>query len=164
MLSSEQAQELFVFFEKYVSVLHSIAQDEKEKLDSLVSNSLPRIEHAISTAQANAKQLENFEAKRISLQASLGCAEMSLSQITELLPKSHSARVSSLFNQLEKFVDEIKFVNEKSMAVARDNMARLNPDAHILQPNEGGTVQGGNPYGAAMNHQSEPQSIFKAKV
>lgn len=164
MLSSEQAQELFVFFEKYVSVLYSIAQDEKEKLNSLTSNSLPRIEHAISVAQANAKQIENFEAKRVSLQASLGCGDMTLSQIVEQLPESHTVSVSSLFKQLEKYVDEIRFINDKSMSVARDNMARLNPDAPILQPNEGGASQNANPYEAAMSHQNEPQSIFKAKI
>lgn len=164
MLSSEQAQELFLFFEKYVSVLYSIVQDEKEKLNSLTSNSLPRIEHAISVAQANAKQIENFEAKRISLQASLGCAGMTLSQITELLPESHAVSIPSLFRQIESYVDEIRFVNEKSMTVARDNMARLNPEAHIPQPNENNAALSNNPYEAAMSQQNRPQSIFKAKI
>ncbi|MBP0981933.1 MAG: hypothetical protein J5968_06975 [Oscillospiraceae bacterium] len=163
MLSSEQAQEMFLFFEKYVSVLYSIVQDEKEKLNSLTSNSLPRIEHAISVAQANAKQIENFEAKRVALQAALGCEGMTLSQIVEQLPESHAVSVPSLFRQLEKYVDEIRFINDKSMTVARDNMARLNPDAPILQPSEN-AAQGNNPYEAAMSHQNEPQSIFKTKI
>ncbi len=163
MLSFEQAQELFVFFEKYVGILYSIVQDEKEKLNSLTSNSLPRIEHAISVAQANAKQIESFEAKRASLQASLGCSGMSFSQIAELLPESHAVSVSSLFKQMEKYVDEIRFINERSMSVARDNMARLNPEAAVLRHGEGGQSQN-NPYEAAMSHQNGQQSIFKAKI
>lgn len=161
MLTAEQAQELFTFFEKYVSVLYTMVADEKEKLNALVSNSLPRIEHAISVAQANAKQIESFESKRISLQASIGCADMTLSQLLEQVPESHAVSVSSLFSQMGKYIDEIKFVNDKSMAVARDNMVRLAPEAAIIQQSEGPAA---NPYEAALSHQKEPQSVFKAKV
>lgn len=162
MLTSEQAQELFVFFEKYVSVLYSIVQDEKEKLNALTSNSLPRIEHSISTAQANAKQIENFEAKRMSLQASMGCAGMTLSQIAELAPETHAVSLPSLFKQMESYIDEIKYVNDRSMSVARENMARLSPAraASIIGGEAGQTA---NRY-AEVGKLNSAQSIFKAKV
>lgn len=165
MITEAQAAELFVFFEKYASALHGMARDEKEKLSALLSNSLPRIEHAISTAQANTKLIENYENRRITLQASLGCPDMTFSQLIEEIPETHRLSLSSLFRQIQSSVDEIKFTNEKSMEVAHTNITRLNPETLLAAKpgNEG--VATALPYGAARGYQNaEAPSIFKTKV
>lgn len=163
MLSEQQAQELFSFFEKYIAAMHAIAQDEKEKLNALLSNSLPRIEHAISIAQANAKQVENFETKRILLQASMGCADMSLSQLIEEIPEPQKKAMSSLFNQLGKYVDEIKFANDKSIDIAKANITRMNPDK-AAQTQGDVTYSPNTPYETAMGIKPQNRSIFKTTV
>lgn len=165
MLSQKQAQELFSLFEKYNSALHSVAQDEKEKLNALLSNSLPRIEHAISVAQANAKQVESFESKRILLQTEFGCADATLSQLIELFPASQKPAFTALLKQFERYIDEIKYTNSKSISVARANITQLNPNAAILQPSADTLAPStNNPYEAAMNHQAPNHSIFKTTI
>ena len=134
MITEAQSVELFIFFEKYASALHTMTRDEKEKLNALLSNSLPRIEHAISTAQANTKLIENLESKRIALQESLGCAQMTFSQLIEEIPDTRKLALSSLFRQIQSYVDEIKFTNEKAMVAAHTNITRLNPDSLIPKP------------------------------
>ncbi len=164
MITEAQADELFAFFEKYASALHTMARDEREKLGALLSNSLPRIEHAISTAQANAKLIENLESKRIALQESLGFGQMAFSQLLDEVPETHKLSLSSLFRQVQASVDEIKFTNDKSMAVAHTNITRLNPEALVPKPGVEG-VSATSPYGAARGNQVEPiPSIFKTKA
>lgn len=164
MITEAQALELFAFFEKYASALNTMARDEKEKLSALTSNSLPRIEHAISTAQANTKLIENLESKRLVLQESLGCSQMTFSQLIEEIPEAHKLSLSSLFRQIQSSVDEIKFMNDKSMAVAHTNITRLNPEALVPKPHGDGTPPS-TPYGAMLSHQgTNVPSIFKSKA
>lgn len=164
MITEAQAAELFIFFEKYASALHTMTRDEKEKLSALLSNSLPRIEHAISTAQANTKLIENLESKRIALQSSLGFAQLTLSQLLEEIPDTHKLSLSSLFKQIQTSVDEIKFTNEKSMAVAHTNITRMNPEALVPKPNGDG-VAAVSPYSAVRSNQGAASpSIFKTKA
>lgn len=165
MFTEAQAAELFVFFEKYASALHNMARDEKDKLSALLSNSLPRIEHAISTAQANTKLIENYENRRIALQQSLGCPGMTFSELLEKIPETHSLSLSSLFRQIQAAVDEIKFTNEKSMEVAHTNITRLNPETLLAAKPGGENGAAQAPYGAARGYQGAGSpSIFKAKV
>ena len=63
-MADKYEEELFSFLEDYADFLAHMVRDEQEKLSSLLSNSLPRIEAAIATAQANSKQMENFELSR----------------------------------------------------------------------------------------------------
>lgn len=164
MITEIQAAELFSFFEKYASALHTMARDEKEKLAALLSNSLPRIEQAISTAQANTKLIESLESKRIALQESLDCAQMTFSQLIEEIPDTYKLSLSSLFRQIQSSVDEIKFTNDKSMSVAHTNITRLNPDALVPKPG-GDNATAATSYGAARSHQgADTLSIFKTKA
>ena len=165
MITEVQAAELFVFFEKYASALYGMARDEKEKLGALLSNSLPRIEHAISTAQANTKLIENYENRRIALQESLGCPEMTFAQLIEEVPDTHRLSLSSLFRRIQASVDEINFTNEKSMEVAHTNITRLNPETLIAAKPGGEGAPAAVSYGAARGYQSaDTPSIFKTKV
>ncbi len=165
MISEAQAAELFAFFEKYAAALHGMARDEKEKLGALLSNSLPRIEHAISTAQANTKLIENYENRRIALQESLGCPDMTFTQLLEAVPDANRLPLSSLFRRIQAAVDEIKFTNEKSMEVAHTNITRLTPETLIAASPGGEGALAAVSYGAARGYQSaEAPSIFKTKV
>ena len=164
MLTHLQAAEMLGFFEKYALALHAMAQDEAEKLNALMSDSLPRIEQAISAAQANTKQIESLEAKRIALQASMGCPGMTFSQLLEQVPEPYYISLSAIFAQVQASVDKIKFTNTKSMSVAQANIARLNPEAPVLR-SYAENHQGAKPYESARSYQdSASTSIFKTKA
>lgn len=137
MRDSEHWQELIDFFEEYAEFLTQMAGSENEKLEALLSNELPRIEHAISMTQANAKQLENFEVRRQARQRRIGCEEMTFSQIIDVAPKEERLLLQSLFNKIQDCVEEIKFRNGKSMGVARANMRQIDPDMLLPRRAEG---------------------------
>lgn len=130
-MSEKYQQELFSFLEEYADFLAHMVKDEEEKLAALLSNSLPRIESAISTAQANAKQMENFELSRMRLQEQAGYGGMSFSEIIESAPEEESQGLEALLRRIQGYVDDIKFHNTKSMRVARTNMLEMNPNAEV---------------------------------
>lgn len=132
MTTNDYREELFSFFDAYVDFLARMSKDEEEKLQALMSNSLPRIEHAISMAQANAKQIENFELKRVRLQEQAGFVGMTFSEIIDSSPEEEQQALEGLFRQFQSYVDDIKFHNTKSMRVAQTNMREIDPESAVL--------------------------------
>lgn len=162
-MNEQSALALIKFFEKYNVFLRTMLNNEKEKLSALLSNSLPRIEHSILTAQADAKQMDSMEKKRMTLQQNVGCGGYTLEQLIDELPSDMRARMSELCDEVRSAVEEIRFHNEKSMDVARTNVRRINPDALAAQPKQSGPV---NPYTKAkQDHEPDPTaSILKTKA
>lgn len=130
-MAEKHQQELFSFLEDYAEFLAHMVKDEEEKLSALLSNLLPRIEGAISTAQANAKQMENFELTRMRLQEQAGYGGMSFSEIIENAPDEERQSLEALLMRIQGYVDDIKFHNTKSMRVARTNILEMNPNADL---------------------------------
>lgn len=131
MYTEKYEEELFSCLEEYADFLARMAKDEDEKLQALVSNSLPRIERAISVAQANAKQLESFELKRIRLQEQAGYGNMTFSEMIESAPEEERQSLEALLWRIQEYVDRIKYTNSKSMKVARVNMKEIDPAAEV---------------------------------
>lgn len=156
MMEEHQATAMLGFIEQYAAFLNTMANNEKEKLAALVSNNLERIERAILTAQADGKQLENLEKKRMALQAENGCGGYSLAQLCEATPIVLRARMSELCQSVREGIEEIKFNNTKSMGVARTNIIQVNPDAVLTTvKNE----QSHNPYTRAQNKEHEGENV-----
>lgn len=126
MARQDYETELFNFFEEYAEFLEKLNSDEEEKLSSLLSNSIERIEHAISVGQANAKQMENMERRRIRLQEKAGYAGMTFSEIIESAPDEERVGLEALLHRVITLAENIQFQNKKSMGVARDNLHIMN--------------------------------------
>lgn len=131
MSTEKYEEELFQFLEQYADFLGQMAINEEEKLQALISNSLPRIERAISNAQADAKQMENYELKRQRLQEQAGYGGMTFSEMIDYAPEEEAQSLEALLWRIEDYVGTIKFHNSKSMKVARTNMLDLNPGAEL---------------------------------
>lgn len=158
---AHQAQQEFKnFMEDYTGFLAEMARNEREKLEALNSWNLERIEHSIAASQANAKKLENYEAKRISLQEEIGCADLTFKDIINQSEPADQGRLRQLFERFEKSIKEIRFNNDKSMAVARDHMLQVNPDAAL--PPEKGSAN--NPYAKIRDQKSKASSILETKI
>lgn len=119
-MSSIQNKEVFYdFLTEYADFLKGMASFEQQKLEVLLGNRLPEIEHAISVTQANAMQLDNLENKRIRLQDEAGLAQMSLSQLAETAPEGSRGQLRDLIGELNSYIRDIKFYNSKSMHVVQ---------------------------------------------
>lgn len=164
MLNEQSAERLIEFFDEYAEALTLMEADEKEKLSALISNSLPRIERAINMAQANTKQMENYEKKRIALQTSIGCGGKTLSELVAVVPVGRRVVLSALLDRIKLAVREINYCNQKSMIVARSNIIQVNPDVltAIEKPEHEGAAR---PYEeTARVTRSETVPLFKAKA
>ena len=76
-------KDLCVFFEEYASFLEDMELVQKEKLESVLSGDLQRMESSIKTQQAYAMRFENIESKRIRTQEAAGFSNYTFSQLIE---------------------------------------------------------------------------------
>lgn len=148
------------FMEGYTSFLQRMCEDEKKKLEALSSNELTRIEQSISVSQANAKQLENYEVKRVLLQKQAGFDGLSFRQLIAAAPEEEQSNLWKLFTGFEGKVAEIRFYNDKSMAVARDNMVKMDPGG--LFNSQGGKPS--NPYEKFRKEENENNNMLETKA
>lgn len=157
-----QAQEEFVaFMVDYTAFLQQMRADESTKLEAISSRELERIEHSITVSQANAKQLENFEAKRQAVQQAAGYSGLTFRQLIQQAPAEDQDALWKLFTSFEKTVGEIRFYNDKAMAVARDSMMEIDPDVVITGA---GGAKGNNPYEKIREKQAGQNTLLEAKV
>lgn len=165
MMESAQEQgfvDLLGFLRQYDTFLAKMLTDEEEKLQALVSASLPRIEHALSAAQANAKQMANMEARREDLQMRAGVPALSFTELLDLFPQELQEQAQAVFTSFSGKLDAIKFRNEKSMDFARASMRTVNLDA---MPDDAppAAKAAGNAY-AKASVLKDAQSMLETKI
>ncbi len=163
-MPTAQAQSEYVgFLHTYMDFLDKMLQDEGEKLKAIQSRELPRIERSIAVSQANAKQLDNYEQRRMELQTDAGFGGMTFRQLIEKAPADEKGALQTLYARFEQAVQEIKFNNDKSMAVARDNLLELDPEA-VLAAEHADARQ--NPYSRIKktNDENNQNNLLQAKV
>lgn len=114
--------EFYGFLEEYAEFFSEMENFEKKKLDALLSGKLSEIESALSSTQANVKQVENIEIRRIKYQNDLNLTDMTFSQILADAPIEYKDKLSELFSFINQSVDHIKFYNNKSMQLAENNL------------------------------------------
>lgn len=119
MSITENKEVFYDFLTEYTDFFKGMASFEQQKLEVLLENHLPEIEHAISVTQANAMQLDNLENKRIRLQSEAGLSQMSLSQLAETAPENSRGKLQNLVGELNSYIRDIKFYNSKSMHVVQ---------------------------------------------
>lgn len=112
---------------EYTGFLAQMCADEKGKMAALSGREIADIEHSIAKSQANAKQLSNYEEKRIALQAAAGYGGMTFRQVVAEAPAGKREALQQLLATFERHVTDIRFYNDKSMAIARDNMVDIDP-------------------------------------
>lgn len=140
------------FMSEYVSFLEKMVTTEERKLRALSANKLKEIQEAVSAAQANDMQLQNFERRREQMQEELGLAGKTFRQIVEQANGEDGKRLKTLFQRMQQALDKIKFLNGKSMEIARTNM-KLN---HLLGAEPVETPARFHSYGAQPGPAGKP--------
>ncbi len=161
MQSSEKHDAFIAFMSDYTDFLSKMCADESNKLAAIASRELVQIEQSITTSQANAKQLQNLEEKRLRLQSEAGYEGMSFRQLIGTAPAVQQDGLWKLFSKFENNVAEIKFFNDKSMAMARDNMVVMDPEAVLAAQ---GGAKPNNPYEDIRSRQEGPSGLLETKV
>lgn len=115
-------QELFDFLREYVEYFEKVAGEEPAEHASLTTQDIGVIEHSMSRRQAIIKQIENWENRRVEIQAACGFAGLSFQELLGRLDGGERERFAALFERLGRAVSQVKFLNEKSMRVVRDQL------------------------------------------
>lgn len=157
MATAQSREEFVSFMVDYTAFLGRMRSDETEKLSALNSRDIQRIEHSLSVCQANAKQLENYEARRGALQAAAGYGELTFRELIGKAPAEDQDHLWSLFSRFEHNVAEIRFLNDRSMSVARDNMVAVNPESAPQGPPK-------NPYEKIKEDQNRKSMMLEQKA
>lgn len=161
MLTDAQVDELMEFLGRYCAALSQMAEGEKEKLHALTSNSLPRVEHAISLAQANSMQIENLEKQRIALMTGFGCGNYNHRELLGAVQPERREALLGVIRQFEEHIETVRFYNSRSMDVARDNLMRVSPETVLAQRNG----KASDPYTAAKKGLGgESTSLLQTKI
>lgn len=149
---TEKINEYFALLQEYAAFLEKVRICEGEKLTALLDNDLKKIEHSISASQANEMQMQVFEKKRIELQRQAGFADKTFKEILQNVASREKWQI--VFEKFEKEIDEIKFLNSKSMKLVNENLAKNGNSV----PNEQGAGYG------YTKHTSERSFLNNTKV
>ena len=158
MSTAPDQKEFISFMAEYTGFLAQMCADEKEKMAALGGRVLSDIEHSIAKSQANAKQLAIFEGKRVALQKAAGYDGMSFRQLIEAAPQAQRGDLVRQLAAFEQLVLDIRFYNDKSMAIARDNMVEIDPSAILA-----GQASNSNPYEKQRGRQ-ENGGLLETKI
>jgi hypothetical protein len=161
MISLKSEKILYQFLEGYAEFFEHMVLTEREKLDSLLSNDLGRINHSISVQQATKKELENLERKRMELQKNAGFGQMSFEEIIAGSPKEDGQVLEKLSSRIKGSIDEIKFLNGKSMGVVEDKIRSLNNVPLIKKRAE---AQSHSYSKSQEGVDAKPDSLLKIKI
>lgn len=128
--------------QEYTCFFESAAAMEEEKRKALLSDNLHRIERALTEHQRIAKEIEQYEKRRMELQERLGIGGKTFREIISLEQGDHRQQLKQLFAVFSAAIQNIKHSNARSLDIARLNLKILEEmhpvgvtDAHCYDHN-----------------------------
>jgi len=118
----DNTAKLYDFFGEYAAFMEDMESVQKEKLDSLLSRDLLRMERSIKSQQAYAMRLENIENRRIRVQEEAGLGGLTFSELISRAPEEKRRELSLLFDRVKRSVSNIKYLNDKASELASMNL------------------------------------------
>lgn len=138
MTTSEKLEIFYDFLDEYTEFFDRMEQFEQQKLRTILSGGVDELDHVLAVSQANAKQLDNLERRRISLQQEAGFGSLSMGQLAEQAQAERAAKLKSQMNKLSRSLSNIRFYNSKSMEMAEFNLRMRTRTGTQPQPQSGG--------------------------
>lgn len=120
------------FMAGYASYYEGLAEDEKEKMDVLLSGDLNRLEQSIAQQQVIEKKMERLEQLRESLQQAAGFEGMTGKEIIAGLESGQREELQAAYQRLSDAVATVQFYNRKSMEICRHNLKLIGSE--IIDP------------------------------
>jgi len=133
MENYQQQAELLDYLEEYAGFFEDYAQKEAERLTALKSNTLNRIEKALSAEQAMVMEMGNREKRRAALQEAAGFSGKTFREIAAALPDELKSRCEAVMERMNTAIEEIKAGNLRCEEVAKEKMAVI---ARVLPESE----------------------------
>ncbi|MFT3951779.1 MAG: hypothetical protein QM689_07560 [Oscillospiraceae bacterium] len=112
----------YTFMLNYTAFFETVREQEKEKLEAILSNDLPRIRAALNAQQLLLKKIESMEAQRLALQTELGLEGKNLRETAQAFYGDEKRSIFELGIRLDRIVKSIQYFNKKSLEIADKQM------------------------------------------
>ena len=154
---SPALEEYADYLERYADFLEDMADDAGGEYDALVSFNAEELTHAMAALQSGMMQLEQMEEKRMELQRRAGFGDKTFAEILKELPAADRGELEEVFRRTRVAVWDIKFLNEKALAFAKEGVKamrseKFDPQHNLYTP----PAKGGAKHGA------EGAAVFEA--
>ncbi len=114
----ERFNEYYGFMKEYLSFFEGVKDNERIKMNALLSNDIKRIETAMQQHQSDVKKIELIEKQRRELSEKLGFGKKDFSEIIGLFEGEERNKLAGVKNSLQIAVKNIQYLNRKSMEIA----------------------------------------------
>lgn len=99
---------------------------EQEKRQALLADDMDRLESMLQSQQAAIMQLESLEKQRLKAQEEAGYKDLSAEEVLEeLAPGPEKTELTQYITELRQALRDIRFHNEKSLDITRNNLRIL---------------------------------------
>ena len=122
----DKLKEFYKFMLDYTAFFEGLLDDEKQKLEAVLSYNLKELEQSVSMQQAAVMKLESMEKRREELQNQAGYEGKTFKEILADVDEESSKALGDVFHRLEDAISMIKFYNQKSMDVVKLNLNTIN--------------------------------------
>lgn len=118
-------QETIELLIEYTEFFEQMEIKQAEKLGMLLTRELGKVESALLLEESMKKQMESMEKKRLQHFASQGLVGKHLKELVEESSGTERETLRKLQRRLEDAVSNIRFYNNKSNELAREELIRL---------------------------------------
>lgn len=116
------------YLAEYAAFLEGMAETEQEKYAALLSFDAARMNKTVAGLQSAVMQLDQMEAKRMQLQQAAGFEGLTFTQLISRLGPGQRPEMEALLGRVQRAVWQIKFMNEKALAFAKEGLAAMTPE------------------------------------
>ncbi|MCI8649704.1 MAG: hypothetical protein HFG20_06275 [Anaerotruncus sp.] len=155
---TQQQNVYYSFLEEYARFLEDCAQQEAKKYHALISYQPQEVDRAISSLQAALMRVDQMEKQRELLQEQAGYKGMTFQQILAQADAQDAQKASALFERFQNAVNDIRFMNSKSLEFAQTNIRELDG----VLPKEKGITTSYAP--GKMGAASTGSPLFETKI
>lgn len=113
---------LINFFDEYINHYKELLSFENKKLEYIMSNDVTELSNCLGKEQALIMKGNSLETKRISLLEKQGVKDLKFKDLIEDAPKQYSFKLSNRFNELSKYVMEVKRINDEALGVVKTRL------------------------------------------
>ncbi|MEG2053322.1 MAG: hypothetical protein RR052_00125 [Oscillospiraceae bacterium] len=154
----ENVEKFCNFLREYTDFIETVALQEKDRLDALLSGEIEKIEQTIAQEQVVEKKLQLFETQRIELQKENNASALTFSQIINTFEEPLKGNMQKVLLRMQAAADNAKFYNTKSLEYAKMNLQRM----HLLEKTDG--TESGYTQDKKATSTLDDTSLFNAKI
>lgn len=125
-------REIIEFLKEYTEFFEQMETKEAEKLGMILTKELNKVESALLLEESIEKQMRNLEQRRLDYFATHGLEGKTFRQLVEESRGEDRETLRQLQQRLEGAIGNIRYYNEKSNALAKEELLRLRGEGGFM--------------------------------